>query len=82
MTSHWELEISQKKSIYTMVISRCYKSVFSLPESWLLSFYQPTTHSKQSYVLVIIVTDKETMASKEPAKGMEDPYMVPFTAAP
>lgn len=65
-----------------MVISRCYKSVFSLPENWLLSFYQHTTHSKQSYALVIIITDKETRVCKELAKGMEDQYMAPFTAAP
>lgn len=35
------------------------------------------------YVLaIIIVPDEETTESKEPAKGMEDPYVVPFTAAP
>ena len=29
----------------------------------------------------IIVSDDETTEIKEPAKGMEGPYMVPFTAA-
>ena len=45
VTSHWQLETSHARNIYTTEIGKCYKSGLPSPnrKSWLLKIYQLTT---------------------------------------